>query len=241
MCSATASPPRLLAFDTSTETLCIAACGPAGDVVWAGPGGAAASAGLLPQAALVLAQAGLHWHDLDAVAFGAGPGAFTGLRTACAVAQGLALGLDCTVLPLDSLALVAEDSPWREGVVWVAMDARMSEVYAAAYRWQGQGWVTVSASALYTLPALADLWAAQPPQQVAGSAIDAFKGQLPTGGAALQPAPRQRAGALLRLAQQAWARGEAVDPAAALPMYVRDKVAQTTAERQAVQAARQTT
>jgi len=239
MHSASALPPRLLAFDTSTEALCIAACGPAGEVVWSGPGVAAASARLLPQAAAILSQAGLAWGDLDAVAFGAGPGAFTGLRTACAVAQGLALGLGCSVLPLDSLALVAEDSPWRDGVVWVAMDARMSEVYAAAYRWQGTAWDAVSAPALYTLPALADVWAQQPPGQLTGSAIEAFRGQLPTGAAAVQPGPRQRAAALLRLAQQAWAKGEAIDPAAALPTYVRDKVAQTTAERLAGKVPRQ--
>ena len=227
------APPRLLAFDTSTETMTIAACGPAGDVVWAGPGGAAASGSLLPRATQLLVQAGLAWHDLDAVAFGAGPGAFTGLRTACAVAQGLAFGLGCPVLPLDSLALVAEDTGWHDGLVWVAMDARMDEVYAAAYHWQGTPprWHADAAPALYTLAALADRWAAQPPARIAGSALAAFEGRLPVGSAALAPQATQRAAALLRLARQAWALGEAIDPALALPTYVRDTVAQTPAER----------
>lgn len=227
------APPRLLAFDTSTETMTIAACGPAGDAVWAGLGGAAASASLLPQAAQLLAQAGLAWHDLDAIAFGAGPGAFTGLRTACAVAQGLAFGLGCPVLPLDSLALVAEDTGWHDGLVWVAMDARMDEIYAAAYRWQGTPprWHADAAPALYTLAALADRWALQPPARIAGSALTVFDGRLPVGSAVLAPQATQRAAALLRLARRAWAQGGAIDPALALPTYLRDKVAQTSAER----------
>jgi tRNA threonylcarbamoyladenosine biosynthesis protein TsaB len=232
------APPRLLAFDTSTETMAIAACGPAGETAWSGDGGAAASATLLPQARRLMQQAGLDWPDLDAVAFGAGPGAFTGLRTACAVAQGLAFGLGRPVLPLDSLALVAEDAGWRDGPVWVAMDARMDEVYAAAYRWDPGGWQALQAPALYTLAALAECWLALPPLRIAGSALAAFEGRLPVGSARLQPGVDDRAAALLRLARQAWARGEAIDPAQALPTYVRDKVAQTSAERLAARADR---
>jgi tRNA threonylcarbamoyladenosine biosynthesis protein TsaB len=230
--------PALLAFDTSNETMAIAACGPAGEAGWAGPGGAAASAGLLPRVHEVLARAGLGLRDLDAVAFGAGPGAFTGLRTACAVAQGLAFGLGCPVLALDGLAIVAEGAPWRDGPVWVAMDARMNEIYAAAYHPVEGGWTADPAPAIYTLPALSADWLAAPPQRVAGSAIAAFAGRLPFGDAELQPVESDRAAALLRVARRAWARGEGIDPALALPMYLRDKVASTTAERVAERAAR---
>lgn len=226
--------PILLAFDTATETMALAVCGPGGDRRWAGPGGQAASAGLLPQARRLLAEAGIATGALQAVAFGAGPGAFTGLRTACAAAQGLAFGLGCPVLPLDSLALVAEDTPWRDGPVWVAMDARMDEVYAAPYRPRADGgWQPLRPPALYTLEALAALWRDEPPGRIAGSAVAAFAGRLPFGDAALQATETDRAGALLRLARQAWARGEAIDPALALPVYLRDKVALTTAERAA--------
>lgn len=226
--------PILLAFDTATETMALAVCGPAGARCWAGPGGAAASAGLLPRARALLAEAGIALAQIQAVAFGAGPGAFTGLRTACSAAQGLAFGLACPVLPLDSLALVAEDSPWRDGPVWVAMDARMDEVYAAAYRpLAGGGWQTTVPPALYTLEALAGRWQAEPPQHIAGSAVAAFAGRLPFGTAALQAAETDRAGALLRLARRAWADGAAIDPAQALPSYLRDKVALTTSERAA--------
>lgn len=234
----TKTNPALIAFDTSTERMAVAACGPAGEVAWTGVGGAAASATLLREVHAVLAQAGLTAAALDAVAFGAGPGAFTGLRTACAVAQGLALGLGLPVLPLDSLAVVAEDAPWRDGTVWVAMDARMDEVYAAAYRRSGAHWQAVVAPALYTLPALAARWQAEPPARVAGSAIAAFGDRLPAGAAALHPVETDRAAALLRCARQAWGAGARRDPADALPVYLRDKVALTTAERAGLRAER---
>lgn len=227
--------PFLLAFDTATETMVLGVTGPAGEHRWAGPGGAAASSELLPRARTLLAEAGIARGQLQAIAFGAGPGAFTGLRTACAAAQGLAFGLGCPVLALDSLALVAEDSPWRDGPVWVAMDARMDEVYAAEYRPEDGGWTPLASPALYTLEALAARWSAAPPQRVAGSAVTAFHDRLPFGGALRQAAGTDRAAALLRLARRAWARGEAIDPALALPQYVRDKVALTTAERVARQ------
>lgn len=228
--------PRLLVIDTATETVAVAACGPAGEAAWSGPGGAAASAALLPAVRETMVRAGLDTAP-DAIAFGAGPGAFTGLRTACAAAQGLAFGWGCPVLPLDDLAAWAEDSPWAEdvagdGLVWVAIDARMDEAYAGAYRRAGPGdWAAADAPALYTLEALAARWAASPPARVAGNALAAFGDRLPAGGAARHAQPVDRPRALLRLAQAAWRRGAACDPAQALPVYLRDKVALTTAER----------
>jgi len=229
-------PRGLLAFDTSSETMAVAAAGPAGTAGWSGAGGAAASAGLLPRVNEVLAQAGLALADVQAVGFGAGPGAFTGLRTACAVAQGLGFGLGVPVLALDSLALLAEDAPWRDGRIWVAVDARMDEVYAAAYRWAGDGagWQHDVAPALYTLAALAARWQAEPPERVAGNALAVFGERLPAPAAvARHDAVQDRAGALLRCAQQAWHAGRGRDPAQALPLYLRDKIALTTAERDA--------
>ena len=225
--------PRLLVLDTATETVVVAACGPDGEAVFSGPGGAAASAQLLPAVQDVLARAGLKDGPLDAVAFGAGPGAFTGLRTACAAAQGLAFGLGCPVLPLDDLAVWAEDSPWHDGEpVWVAIDARMDEVYAGAYRWQAEGhWGASQPPALFTREALAARWSAEPPGRIAGNAPAVFAGRLADGGAQHHPQVSHRATALLRLARAAWARGEARDAALALPVYLRDKVALTTAER----------
>lgn len=234
----------LLALDTSTETMALALISPAGLFTHEGEAGAKSSAHMVPELMKLLAAAGLRLADVDAVAFGQGPGAFTGLRTACAVAQGLAFGAGRPVLPLDSLMLVAEDAAAQLGgdaaalgTVWVAMDARMQEIYAAAYRWQGHHWQAVSKPALYGPEALQRRLRDEPPAVVAGSALQAFAGLLDTLGARLLPDCAARAQGLARLAQQQWALGLAVDPALALPVYVRDKVAHTTAEREAQRSA----
>ena len=230
---------RLLALDTATELLAVAVVD--GDRQWLAEeaGGSLASQRVLPLVFALLERAGLALADLDAIAFGRGPGAFTGLRMACSVAQGLAFGAALPVLAIDSLALLAEDAFAAHGAtdVWVAMDARMDEVYAAAYRRDGAQWDSVRAPALWTLAALAEAWLREPPVCVAGTALTAFGPRLPCAAALQLPTPHDRAAALARLARAAWQRGEAVDAALALPLYLRDKVAQTTAERDAAKAA----
>ncbi len=224
--------PTLLAIDASTERLAIGVCAPAGERRWTGPGGPIASRECLPRARALLAALGLEWRDLAAIGFGVGPGAFTGLRTACAVAQGLAFGLARPMIAIDSLAIVAEDAGADPALpLWVAMDARMDEVYAAPYRHDGRVWTAAAAPALWTLPALQARWADEPPLQVAGSALAAFGSRLPTGRAERLAEETDRAGAMLRLARQGHARGAVIDPAEALPVYLRDKVALTVAER----------
>ena len=251
-----AAPPRLarpepaagadllLAFDTSTERLAVGLS--RGAEAWTRdlPGGAAASATLLPTVHALLAEAGAELTDVAAIAFGRGPGAFTGLRTSCAVAQGLAFGLKRPVLPLDSLLIVAEQARAQAAgatgfEVGVVMDARMGEVYAGRYRFEASGWAALQAPALWAPADLAAHWAAAPPPVTAGSAL------IPMADA-LQPAcaperqcavGEERASALLALARQAWAAGVGTDAAEALPLYLRDKVALTTAERMAVRRA----
>lgn len=229
--------PTLLALDTSTDCMALALCTPGGVRLRLAPGGPAASARLVPEALALLADAGLTPRALDAVGFGHGPGAFTGLRTACAVAQGLAFGIGRPVLPIDSLLLVADDAHQHhpaadpQALHWVAMDARMDEVYAAAYRREAGRWQVAHAPALYTLPALASLWSAEAPARVAGSAVAAFADRLPWGGAWRRALEHDRPAALARLARQAWADGAAIPADQALPLYLRDKVALTTAER----------
>ena len=234
--------PRLLAFDTSTEALAIALCLPGETLVVEGEGGALASTRLIPQIVALLARAGCTLRQLDAIAFGCGPGAFTGLRTACSVAQGLALGADRPVLPIDSLMIVAEDACAGDADTdfecWVAMDARMDEVYAASYRHTGKVWRTVQAPCLLGIDALNRRWLDEPPARVAGNALAAFAGRLQPGAARQLIQPNSRAAALGRLAAAAWHAGAAVDAALALPVYVRDTVAQTTAERDAARAAK---
>ena len=231
---------RLLAFDTSTERMALAVCHGERIVTHEAAGGAQASATLIGAIRALLAEAGLDAAALDAVAFGRGPGAFTGLRTACAVAQGYAFGLGRPALPLDTLQVVAEDARQRHRVadVWVAMDARMDEIYAAHYRHHGARWHTVEAPALYPLDALHARWQHGAPQAVAGSALGVFGARLEVSQAQRLPDAAPRAEALASLALAAWRAGAGVDAAAALPLYLRDKVALTTAEREAARSAR---
>ena len=159
------------------------------------------------------------------------------------MAQGLALGAGKPVLPLDSLSLVAEDARGQCGAavdeLWVVVDARMQEIYAGVYRWRGDGWQPERAPGLWPVAALADEWRQAPPRWVAGNALEVFgPDRLTCPGAQRVPQVRSRAGALARVAQQAWRAGGAVDAAQALPLYVRDRVALTTAERASAAAAR---
>jgi tRNA threonylcarbamoyladenosine biosynthesis protein TsaB len=226
----------LLAFDTATERMSIALAVRGEVHVEEAPGGMQASAALVPAILALLRRAGVALSGLDAIAFGRGPGAFTGLRTACSVAQGLAFGAGLPVLPIDTLLAAAEDA--RDGVlpqrVWVTMDARMNEIYAAHYAFEAGRWATLAAPMLTTVEALAERWRIEPPQAVAGSALAAFGDRLATGSARRLPQASPHARAMLPLAQALWDAGGAVDAALALPLYVRDKVAQTTAERDAL-------
>jgi len=229
----------LLAFDTAGERMTVALA--AGERHWSrsAEGGSKASAALVPAIMGLLAEAGLRLADLDAIAFGRGPGAFTGLRTACSVAQGLALGAAKPVLPIDSLLVVAEAA--RAGAAsfrtWAAIDARMNQIYAAEYRFADGRWTTLAAPMLLDVGELARRWQAAPPEAVAGDALTAFGDRLGTGAAQCFAAARADAASLLALAESAWRDGAGVDAAEALPLYVRDKVAQTTRERDAARAA----
>lgn len=231
---------NLLAFDTSTDTLSIAV--QHGDAVWqhTGAGGAQASAALIPAIQRLLAEAGLGFDTLDAIVFGRGPGSFTGLRTACAVAQGLAFGArsgqGTPVLPVDTLLAVAEEARHQHGCTQVlaVLDARMNEVYSAHCTWQEatRQWSTDADFGLCAPEALtladAALWI------VAGNAQAAYGERLLPQARHVPALPT--ATALLRLAPALLAAGAAVPASEALPRYIRDKVAQTTAEREALRA-----
>lgn len=227
----------LLAFDTSTELMAAALLHGGRRLHRAAPGGPQASAALLPLLQSLLDEAGIGYAALDAIAFGRGPGAFTGLRTSCAVAQGLGFGLGRPLLPLDSLLVVAEDARRQtgaEGDFAVVMDARMNEAYAGRYHWSGSEWQVTGAPALYALPVLAAAWLPRPPVRVCGSGLRAFGSALPFAANAQCIADEaDRAAALLALAEAGWRAGAAVDAADALPVYLRDKVALTTRERAA--------
>ncbi|MBW8470573.1 MAG: tRNA (adenosine(37)-N6)-threonylcarbamoyltransferase complex dimerization subunit type 1 TsaB [Thiobacillus sp.] len=254
-----ASPPlRLLAIDTSTDTLSVAVGGGVpGDAPWqhTGPGAAQASATLLPVVQSLLAQAGWALRELDALVFARGPGSFTGLRTACAVAQGLAYGAQgagraggVPVLPVDTLLALAEEARHQRAlagqapprVIAALLDARMDEMYVALYACGPLGLDPVPLQPP-RLCAPADLgeWLQQGlPQALAPGDCLLAGNVFPSYGAQFSDLAGERqtalptAAALLRLAPALLAAGQAVAAHEALPLYVRDKVAQTTAERE---------
>jgi tRNA threonylcarbamoyladenosine biosynthesis protein TsaB len=256
------SPLQLLAIETSTDTLSVAV-GRWADATLTvasehtGPGAAQASATLLPTVQSLLSRAALPLHTLDAIVFARGPGSFTGLRTACAVAQGLAYGAQgagrvggVPLLPVDTLLAVAETARHQRTqaelavpkVIAAMLDARMDEMYLALYACGPEG--------LAHQPL-------QPPRLCAPADLgEALRQSMPEGlsletgdcllagnvfsayGALFSEVPGERetalptAAALLRLAPGLLASGLAVAAQDALPLYVRDKVAQTTAERE---------
>jgi tRNA threonylcarbamoyladenosine biosynthesis protein TsaB len=238
----------LLALDTSTEYCSVALLSAASEAagssaseprVWVRheATGAVSSTRLLPAIRELFDEAGFVLADCNAIAFGAGPGSFTGLRTATGVAQGLAFGLNCPAVPVGTLLTCAESARRRNPAatrVLAALDARMDEVYWADYAWdetQGE-WRTVQPASLdapdrLTLPDV--------PFTLAGNAAAVFAGRLPATAAA-QMIDREALPHALPLAYaalRALRAGRTVPAELAAPEYVRDKVAQTTAERMA--------
>ena len=138
---------RLLAIDSSTDWISVAAGDAHAQALFEEPASNAHSERVMPLVRQALAAAGWRLRELDAIAFGAGPGAFTGVRIACAVAQGLALGVGIPVLPVGTLEAMAEETRRRHGEarVLAALDARMQEVYFAAYAHDDDGWHAVTA------------------------------------------------------------------------------------------------
>lgn len=248
---------KFLAFETSTEMMSVALSH--GDQTWHlhTTGGPNASAQLIPSIHQLLAQAQLQLTDLTALVIGQGPGSFTGLRTACSVAQGLALGAHLQVIPVDTLMVVAEDARRSlqgtlSAPIGVVMDARMGEVYGGAYEWQadkGQWQTTMPlqvgppvqvAHALIALHAATNVLAGNGFDVYPDAFAQAFAESSATrGDATVSCVPAvPHALALLRLAPALWAAGKAVEPEEVQPLYIRDKVAQTTAERNAIKAAK---
>lgn len=231
--------PIILAIETSSE---LASCALLiGDNVLARESGGVRthSQSVLPMVQELLHEAQIRLGDVDAIAFGAGPGSFTGVRTACGVAQGLAFGADLPVLPLVTLEGMAEACRAKSGAteVLAVLDARMNEVYWAQYRFDG-AWQLVVAPTLSSPEAVA-------PQPAAGLAAcgngfsaypDAFAGKGFAAAADTGVNPHARDLAVIGAA--ALAAGQGVPAAQAQPLYLRNKVAYTSAERQVINAAK---
>jgi tRNA threonylcarbamoyladenosine biosynthesis protein TsaB len=229
-------PPTLLAIDTATAVCSVALA--IGDRILerAEAVGQKHSERILPMTHELLQSAGLRLRDCDAIAFGAGPGAFTGLRIACGVAQGLSLGADRPVVAignLAALALAASQAAPGASRILAAIDARMHQVYWARYLVEGGALTEISAPALAGCEELAELCRRYAPDVVAGNAVLAFPQPTPRLGCAIAPDVCGSARSIASLAVAAFAAGGAVPAAMAAPIYVRDHVALTIEERRA--------
>ena len=170
--------------------------------------------------------------DMNAFGFGQGPGSFTGIRIACGVVQGLAFAARRPVVPVPSLLALAEQSNERRVVA--ALDARMGEAYLAAYARNASDWDEVIA------PRLASREAGLPPLPgtswvATGSGFDRFdwlRDAYRSSVATRVQGDLPRAGAVARIAARRFARGAGIAAERAAPLYLRDKVALTTRERQ---------
>jgi tRNA threonylcarbamoyladenosine biosynthesis protein TsaB len=216
---------NVLALETSTEHCSVALLHPGGTAARAELAGQRHSELLLPMVDAVLAQAGLGLADLDGIGFGAGPGSFTGLRIACGVAQGLALGAGLKVVPVGTLLALAHAT--GAGRVLACLDARMGEVYLAAYEREAGGWAERVAPSVCRAQSAPPLegggWAAAGSAfRAHGDALEArYRGQL----ASIDPDAWPQAVAVAGLAAEALGAGGGLPAEQAAPLYVRDRVA----------------
>lgn len=223
---------KILAFDTSTEYLSLALWQDGRVTVREQLAGQKHSTLLLPLVRELLDEGGLQLSALDGIAFGQGPGSFTGLRIGCGVAQGLAFGAGLKVIGISTLEALAQQSGAMR--VIACLDARMNEVYHAAYERDAEVWRTVLPPGLYPPPQVPPLagsdWCG------IGSGWDNFG--APLDGVYGTQVGSKIAGAfplarhMAELAAAGFARGEGMPPHLAAPLYVRNKVAQTILERE---------
>ncbi|HEX5123581.1 MAG TPA: tRNA (adenosine(37)-N6)-threonylcarbamoyltransferase complex dimerization subunit type 1 TsaB [Rhodanobacteraceae bacterium] len=189
---------------------------------------------LLPMCDEVLAEAGLARRDLDVLAVGRGPGAFTGVRLAVSAAQGIALALGIPVVPVSSLAALAMQAPDNGADVLAVIDARMGEVYAGLFRRNGEAIEAIGDETVGRADALR--LASPDGLSVVGTGWLSYRGALE---AVLASAPRSADGArypqaadVARLALPLAIAGEGIAADRVQPVYLRDKVALTLAEQQ---------
>ncbi len=227
---------NLLALDTSTEFLSLALKLGENTFTHYQSAGSASSQLVLPQIQVLLDSANVQLKDLDGIAFGAGPGAFTGVRIASGVAQGLGFGANLPVVGINTLIAVAEAS--GQDKVIVCLDARMGEIYHAALVKENSTWIEVSETKVckpQDAPILeGENWfgagSGWAPYSDVLTQIYAnnLSQQLPNILQSITPT----AEAILHLAQPVFAAGQAKPAMEAMPIYIRNRVALTTAERE---------
>lgn len=222
---------KLLALDTSTEYLSLAIMD--GDRVATREvlAGQRHSQIILPLIDELLDEAGLHLRELNAIAYGEGPGSFTGLRIGCGVAQGLAYGADLPVVGVSTLLALARQAP--ESRVIVCLDARMGEVYHAAYAHDGGAWQEIHPAGLYA-PQAAPLVESGPWYGI-GSGWAAYSAALAERYGAtvgrVEGDVYPHARDIAALATEKLTASGGLAARLASPVYIRNKVALKTSER----------
>lgn len=233
---------RILAIDTSSAWCSVALSVDNNEpLFWHDPVSAGASQLLLPWIEEMLIQADISLHDLDAIAIGVGPGAFTGIRLGLAVAQGLAISSRLPVLPVASLDAIASQlalSPQfrssHASIFAVAVDARMDEIYWAKYQTSDLGLPTRLGDIQLTKPEKIELSGVQ---FIAGSAINEYGERLFTSNSSKLSAPflDEKIGisalGVLDCGKKDLLDGKQIDISNLEPLYIRNKVALTTEER----------
>ncbi|ADT87604.1 tRNA (adenosine(37)-N6)-threonylcarbamoyltransferase complex dimerization subunit type 1 TsaB [Vibrio furnissii] len=222
---------KILALDTATEVCSVALM--VGDTLYSRSEVAPRdhTKKILPMVDEVLKEAGVTLQELDALAFGRGPGSFTGVRIGIGIAQGLAFGADLPMIGVSTLAAMAQGAYREHGMTRVAtaIDARMSEVYWGRFERQADGtWLTIDDECVIAPDALCEkIDADSTPWGTAGTGWDAYSDAL-----AALPLTRQDSGVLypqaqdmVVLAAQALANGETLAAENASPVYLRDTVA----------------
>ena len=222
---------NLLALETSTEYLSLAVMKAGEEFTYEVNAGQSHSQIILPQLQILLEKANIKLNDLQGIAFGAGPGSFTGVRIAASVAQGLGLGTCLPVMGISTLLALAEAS--GESRIIACLDARMGEIYHAAYEKIDDEWITIIEPGLYkpdVVPVMQGSgWVG------AGSGWKTYSEQLSLSYMdqlkEIQPYLFPTASALLRLAVPSFAKGEAKSAGYDMPIYIRNRVALKTEER----------
>lgn len=223
---------RILALDTSTEYLSLALMLDGAVLSKDVHAGQTHSQLILPMIGEMLSEADIQLREVDGIAFGAGPGSFTGLRIGCGVAQGLAFGANLPVAGISTLLALAHGS--GKDKVIACLDARMGEVYHGAYASSGDVWHEVSPPGLYKPEAVPPLNGEQ--WIGAGSGWSAYGDTLNNAyrGIVTNTLPQAypRATSIAALAEPIFMAGLGVPAAQAAPIYIRNKVALTMSERE---------
>lgn len=231
---------NLLAFDTSTEYLSLAINKNGQRFSYDVLAGQSHSQLILPQIQALLDQAGLQLGEVEGIAFGAGPGSFTGVRIAAGVAQGLGFGANLPVAPIGTLLALAEAAQLETNAqkIIACLDARMGEVYHAAYEKTAGTWQVIMEAGLYKpqdVPVIkgegwvgaGSGWKTYPAQL-----SQVYADQLGDAPNAIQPDLLPTASAILNLAEPVFLSGQAGPAHDAMPIYIRNRVALKTAERE---------